>query len=521
MRRKLILLGIDGGTWELIKPLRERGYLPTFQELTDQGTEGTILSTIPPNTHPAWTSIFTGTNTGKHGITDFMIRKGHSNFSVATSKDRMVDSVWRILSNFGLCSIVVNDPVTYPPEKISGIMTTGLSTPPGSQNFVYPHELKDEINRAVHSYECDIPIDFDRMVAANRDKAYEKLVEFAQKITKCSLYLARNYEWNMLAIIFTSLDRLQHFFWNDKRFIKKHYKLLDATVKDFLELEPDVNIIGVSDHGFGSLTKCFFVNNWLSSMGLLKLERSNVRSLMSSFGLTYARIGQALLRLRLYPATAKLIPDWVKNKIPTSDHERKALIQYDKSIAYALNTGGGIFINRNLVNDYQRFKRMLFDNLQEVSDEGSPIASQVYYDNEVRWGSHTSRGPDILLIPREGYEVSSQLNPSGMFGPPIATETTRTGTHRPEGIFFAYGPHIKKGYELKRNVFTWDISPTILHMLGLPIPYYMDGRVLKEMFRRGTKPDTSPVRLQKYRRFTTEKFSRKLLTQEETKNRTP
>ena len=55
-----------------------------------------------------------------------------------------------------------------------------------------------------------------------------------------------------------------------------------------------------------------------------------------------------------------------------------------------------------------------------------------------------------------------------------------------------------------------DIAPTLLHMLGLPIPDYMDGRVLKEIFRKGTMPDVRPVKLQEYSKFTTGKSLRKL-----------
>ncbi len=99
-----------------------------------------------------------------------------------------------------------------------------------------------------------------------------------------------------------------------------------------------------------------------------------------------------------------------------------------------------------------------------------------------------------------------------MFGPPIATKALRTGTHRPEGIFFAYGPYVKKGCKLNSDVYTWDIAPTLLHMLDLPIPDYMDGRVLKEIFRKGTIPDKKPVKLQKSGKLTAGKSLKKLAT---------
>jgi len=493
MRRKLILLGIDGGTWKIIKPLKEEGHLPTFQEIVDEGIHGTLTSTIPPNTLPAWTSIFTGTNPGKHGITNFTIRKDHTNFSVATLKDRMVDSIWRILSNLGLRSIIVNDPVTYPPEEINGIMTTGLCTPPGSQNFVHPRELKDELDRVTNRYECELPLDFSKIAATSKNKAYERLAEFANKIARASFYLAKNYEWDVLAIILTSIDRLQHFCWNDGHFIKDHYKWLDLIVREFLNIEPDANIVGVSDHGFGQLTKCFYVNNWLSALGLLKLKKSTISSLMSRSGLTYHKIAQVLLRIGMYQATAKLTPAWIKGRIPSSVFEKDALIDYANSSAYSVGFNGGIFINRKNNCENEGLKDMIFRNLRQVNDRGVFPVSNVYRNDEVLWGPYVHRGPDIFLLPHEGYEVSPRLSSFGIFGLPMAR-----GTHRLEGIFIAYGPDIKKGYKLNFHFQTWDIAPTLLHTLGSPIPDYMDGKVLKEIFKEGTLPHIRPVKLQKY-----------------------
>jgi len=71
---------------------------------------------------------------------------------------------------------------------------------------------------------------------------------------------------------------------------------------------------------------------------------------------------------------------------------------------------------------------------------------------------------------------------------PEAFGDVRAGKHRPEGVFMAYGQDFKEN-RLGTSIYTWDIAPTALHLLGFPIPDYMDGRVLKEVFKEGSSPD--------------------------------
>jgi predicted AlkP superfamily phosphohydrolase/phosphomutase len=69
---KLLIFGIDGGTFDMIKPMLKEGKLPHLGRLMDEGIHGVLESTIPPLTAPAWATFFTGKNPGKHGIYDFV-----------------------------------------------------------------------------------------------------------------------------------------------------------------------------------------------------------------------------------------------------------------------------------------------------------------------------------------------------------------------------------------------------------------------------------------------------------------
>ena len=72
---KMLVLGLDGATWDVIFPLLQAGKMPNLKYLVDGGMWGYLNSTNPPMTLPSWSSMLTGCNPGKHGIFDFVHKK--------------------------------------------------------------------------------------------------------------------------------------------------------------------------------------------------------------------------------------------------------------------------------------------------------------------------------------------------------------------------------------------------------------------------------------------------------------
>jgi arylsulfatase A-like enzyme len=65
-----------------------------------------------------------------------------------------------------------------------------------------------------------------------------------------------------------------------------------------------------------------------------------------------------------------------------------------------------------------------------------------------------------------------------------------SGAHRPEGIFIIQGPGIKSASQIEGTALQ-DLAPTILGALGIPIPDYMDGAVLRQVFVNGAMETSS------------------------------
>ena len=65
---KVLIIGLDGCTWDLVKPWIDDGELPTFKKLMTEGVWGELESTFPPVTCPAWPSMLTGKSPDRMGL---------------------------------------------------------------------------------------------------------------------------------------------------------------------------------------------------------------------------------------------------------------------------------------------------------------------------------------------------------------------------------------------------------------------------------------------------------------------
>ena len=72
-RNKVILFGVDGADWQVIRPLVEAGKLPNFKKVMDGGRSGTLLSMEPTLSPALWTTEATGLPPELHGIPDFIV----------------------------------------------------------------------------------------------------------------------------------------------------------------------------------------------------------------------------------------------------------------------------------------------------------------------------------------------------------------------------------------------------------------------------------------------------------------
>ena len=152
MRRKVIVIGLDGLEPGIVEAMLERGELPNLAKIRSSGSYSRLQTTYPAQTPVAWSSFATGANPGAHGIFDFICRDPETYLpDVALTRferpksmlaqPRVVNRrsgvpLWQTLSAAGISSTVLRCPCTFPPEALQGRMLSGVGVPDvrGSQS---------------------------------------------------------------------------------------------------------------------------------------------------------------------------------------------------------------------------------------------------------------------------------------------------------------------------------------------------------------------------------------------------
>ncbi len=119
--KRVTVLGLDGATFNVIRPLAERGVMPHLKKLFEESESKVLRSTFPPHTAAAWTAFSTGVNPGKHGIFEWTKYSKGKNPRIVDSRDIKADTVYELLRDEGRTCCTVNLPLSTP-AKIDGVV---------------------------------------------------------------------------------------------------------------------------------------------------------------------------------------------------------------------------------------------------------------------------------------------------------------------------------------------------------------------------------------------------------------
>lgn len=513
--KKVLVIGLDGATFELIKPWVKEGILPNLAKLMDKGVSGELESTTPPVTLPAWMSFATGKNPGELGIYDLIERKNNSYFVHPSNPGSIKEkTIWNTLNRYGISTGLVNIPGTFPPKWVNGFMITGMFTPSLRVNFTYPKELGDELNRVVGQYELDV--DYWRYF--DEERFLKEVYKVTEKRKNVAEYLIQNFDVQFFMVVFTSSDRIQHVMWKHmdanhpqhepekaERYsnaIKAYWKKLDHFIGELIKLFSGEIIMVMSDHGFGPRTGTFYVNDWLKQKGFLKLRDKKRKSLLVLLGrniekfyfllgktsfyrfissLIYKLVGRELIYRLIfrYLSFERMIDaiDWTQTKAFSSPHSAHF---------------GQIYINLMgrepkgcvKLSEYEKLRSDVIEELSTLNNpiNGEKIKMEIYTPEEIYSGPYVSQAPDIIFsINNAECEADTSLGHDSLFLQG-SFDSRCTGTHTKNGIFIISGPEVKEGTEIVGTKII-DLAPTLLHLFGIPVPKDMDGKVLIDIFK--------------------------------------
>lgn len=512
--RPLLVLGLDGATFDVIDPLVRSGGLPTLAAWRARGVATPLASTTPPMSFPAWSTFATGLAPGEHGLFDFTQKlPGAYRIRFANASDRRGETLWGRVSRAGGSALVLGVPATFPPEPVRGLLVAGFDAPVSTGSDARQASDPALYRRIAARAGPWMRPDLDEGASAPgwHEQALAVLLRRIERKTAFAVEALRELRRaggrpDLAVVVFSESDTVAHHFWRDhdpasprhdpaasamrRGAVAAVYARLDAACAEIRDAYgEDAACVVISDHGSGgSARRVVHLGRRLAETGLLRRKRpggagtdrlARAARDLALRGLS-PRAAQALFR-RLRPAAARLESqarfggiDWRRTRAFTED----------------VNTQPGVWINlrgreaRGCVDasDLDRVRRELIDALLDWKlPDGSPVVAWALPREEVHRGALATRAPDVVLELGcdAGYPLVAVPTPwsepaSGsvrrLDAPELAGGRGRgtNGTHRRHGIWIADAPGEAAWTRLPEPAALVSAAPALATAMGLP-----------------------------------------------------
>jgi predicted AlkP superfamily phosphohydrolase/phosphomutase len=452
---RALVIGLDCAPPELVFE-RWRDELPTIRSLMERGRYGVLRSCDPPITVPAWACMTSSRSPGALGIYGFRNRRDHSYEALGIADSRAVRAprVWDILSDRGRPVIVIGVPPSYPVSEVNGVMISCFLTPdPKTSQYTYPNDLRHEIEGLVGEYVVDVH-DFR---TEDKDGVLARIEDMTEKRFQVAEHLLETKPWDLFFMVEMGTDRMHHAFWrfldSEHRLYEPgnplegamldYYRALDAKIARLLRFaEEDTAVLVVSDHGAKRIDGGICVNEWLRREGYLVLREEPSE-----------------------PTPLK--PDMVDWPRTTAWGEGGYYCRL------FLNVEGREPQGTVARQDYERVREELKTGLEALGDDqGAPIGTVAHRPEDL-YEERNGISPDLLVYFGDLYWRSIGQVGTGS----VHLFENDTGpddaNHAHPGLYLVAARGVEAGQGEERRLL--DIAPTLLTLLGEPVPPDMEG----------------------------------------------
>jgi predicted AlkP superfamily phosphohydrolase/phosphomutase len=455
--KRLMIIGLDCAAPEILFD-DMKGELPVLSGLMDRGVYGPLESCDPPITVPAWSCMMSSKDPGTLGFYGFRNRKDHSydGLTFATAEKMKEDRVWDILSRAGKHVVVLGVPQTFPPSAVNGEMVGCFLSPSIESRYTYPDALRDEIRDVVGEYMVDVP----NFRTDEKDRILRDINEMTKRRFALARHLRDTRPWDFFMMVEMGPDRLHHGFWRyyDPKHpdyepgtayetaFRDYYRYLDSEIGSLIEgLDDDTALMVVSDHGAQSMYGGIQVNEWLMREGYLRLAEPPAAP---------GPIG-------------KMKIDWPNTRVWADGGYYSRIF---------LNVRGREPQGTIDPADYESVRDELIEKLEALGDEnGASIGTRVFRPEQLY---HAVNGvaPDLIC-----YFGNLTWRSIGSVGDGrVHVRENDTGpddaNHAKFGIYIMDGPGMPDTPPPAATLF--DVAPTVLRLLGQPVPADMQGHSL-------------------------------------------
>lgn len=395
MKRRTVIIGLDGVPFSLIGDLTRQGVMSHTGKIIAQGKFQKMDSSIPEISSVAWSSIITGKNPGQHsifGFTDLVPKTYRLRFP--NFHDLQNQPFW---IKDGLQSVLINIPATYPVQEINGAHISGFVSLK-LEKAVYPKALIPFLK------EIDYRLDTNSTLA---HKSLDLFLEDLDKTLNAQIALYRHLwnspSWQLFFLVFTTTDRLMHFLWKanqdeqnqyHQNFLN-HFRKIDAVIGEIsANLNPEDLLFIISDHGFEGINYHVNINHLLKEEGLLKTE-------IPKEGMDLP-IGKETKAFALDPARIYLNRQGKYPQGSVSESECETLL------------------------------KKLADLFSGLEKDGKKVIRSVYRKEEIYHGPFLEQAPDLILVGASGFNLKANFKADQIYSRDIFT-----GKHSQDDAFLA------------------------------------------------------------------------------------
>jgi len=480
--RKVMVIGLDGLSLQMLLPLVAQGQLPQIARLLATGAHGPLQSVTNMTTGPTWASFSTGCLPARHGIYhDFHHLSTSYQLQPTNGAACRRPFFWQQASAAGRRVIVLNVPISYPVQPLNGVMLAGIDAPSErAAGFAYPADLYTELRRQGIDYliDCGLASFMQRGQLAAGQQAIRRETEGR---TRAAEYLLTREAWDLLVVVYSLPDVWQHYYWGAPPSsagyaqMSEGYRLIDEQVGRLLaHLPADGLVILCSDHGFGPLTGTRDqLNHWLAQQGFLHYLPSAQRATGSTSRLLLSSLRRLISfrRRQQLLATFPLVRRLVETRL------RIGGIDWQRTQVYAALDHLELWVNLQgrqpagcvAPAAYEAICTQVTMALRAWRDEQSGAA----------YITHVARHPTPAATPNGNLAPDLSL----MWNPAVVTPHLHpliVGDHTPDGTIIVAGQGVQQGAALVASL--CDVAPIALRGLGLSPTTAMDGRVPTGLF---------------------------------------
>ncbi len=503
------MLGLDGATFDVVRPLADAGELPNLAAWMREGSTGPLASTQPPMSFPAWSSLVTGLAPGEHGLFDFTEKvAGAYRIRFTNASGRRGHSLFGRVSDAGGSVLALGVPATFPPEPVAGLLVSGFDAPVSvgtdPRSASDPALYAEVAARAGPWMRAGLAESrgFGEAGVAALEARVESKTAFALEAL-AMLARREGRRPDLVFVVFSESDTVAHHYWRDhdpdsprhdpgasairRDAVARIHRAVDRACGALrAAYGTDAACVVLSDHGSGGASdRIVHVNRHLEECGLLARKKRAGRN-----GSLPRAARDALLRW-LPPRVAQ----WGFRRHRSTAARWESLIRFgghdwSRTVAFSeeANTQPGIWLNLAgreaegcvAPRDRARLQREVVDALLDWKlPGGGPVVAGAWPRDEIHRGPLAERAPDVVFETAldAGYSLSLVPTPWDLAPasvervPPDAHAGGRgrgmNGGHRPEGLWIGC-PGADPNADLAAPAGLPEAGRTLLGLLGLP-----------------------------------------------------